>query len=154
MCFFLVSSSSCRSFCVLWCFSPFFFSHPHAPSPASYFYLPHRKEMRGIGGIFVDHLNTDCTRNFAFISDIGHSFNSCYRPLLQKFLRVPYTERERTFQLFRRGRYVEFNLVIDRGTKFGLASGGECLLSCSPNPLFFPFTLTRTPCTQVAPRAS
>lgn len=97
----------------------------HKEEADRYFYLPHRKEMRGIGGIFVDHLKTDCDKNFAFICDIGHSFNVCYRPLLKKFLRVPYTERERAFQLFRRGRYAEFNLAIDRGTKFGLASGGR-----------------------------
>ena len=91
-----------------------------------YFYLPHRSEPRGIGGLFFDDLNAwDFETCFAFIRAVGDSYLRAYRPIVQRNKSRPYGERERQFQLYRRGRYVEFNLVFDRGTLFGLQSGGR-----------------------------
>ncbi|SDY31013.1 oxygen-dependent coproporphyrinogen oxidase [Nitrosomonas sp. Nm33] len=91
-----------------------------------YFYLKHRKEPRGIGGIFFDDLNQpDFTTCFTLIQSVGDHFLSAYVPILEKRLNTPYGERERDFQAYRRGRYVEFNLVWDRGTLFGLQTGGR-----------------------------
>lgn len=96
-----------------------------------YFYLKNRQEPRGIGGIFFDDLNPlqewhwDFERCFSFMRAIGDSFISAYQPILNRRKLLPYTERERAFQLYRRGRYVEFNLLYDRGTLFGLQSGGR-----------------------------
>lgn len=91
-----------------------------------YFYLKHRKEPRGIGGIFFDDLNQpDFTTCFSLMQSVGNHFLSAYLPILQRRLNAPYGERERDFQAYRRGRYVEFNLVWDRGTLFGLQSGGR-----------------------------
>lgn len=91
-----------------------------------YFYLRHRKEARGIGGIFYDDFNElsfdDC---FAFMRSVGDTFLKAYLPIVEKRKDTPYAERERDFQLYRRGRYVEYNLVYDRGTLFGLQSGGR-----------------------------
>ncbi len=91
-----------------------------------YFFLPHRQEQRGIGGLFFDDLNeagfSDC---FAFLRSVGDHFIPAYQPIVQRRKETPYGERERDFQLYRRGRYVEFNLVYDRGTHFGLQSGGR-----------------------------
>jgi coproporphyrinogen III oxidase len=91
-----------------------------------YFYLKHRKEPRGIGGIFFDDLNKpDFDTCFSLTKSVGDHFLSAYVPLLEAHLNAPYGERERDFQAYRRGRYVEFNLVWDRGTLFGLQSGGR-----------------------------
>jgi coproporphyrinogen III oxidase len=91
-----------------------------------YFYLKHRNETRGIGGLFFDDLNEwDFDTSFKYMQSVGNSFINAYRPILNKRKNLPYTERQRDFQLYRRGRYVEFNLVFDRGTLFGLQSGGR-----------------------------
>jgi coproporphyrinogen III oxidase len=91
-----------------------------------YFYLPHRGETRGIGGLFFDDLNEwGFERSFAFLRAVGDGFLNAYLPLIDRRRDTPHGERERDFQLYRRGRYVEFNLVYDRGTVFGLQSGGR-----------------------------
>lgn len=91
-----------------------------------YFYLKHRQEPRGIGGIFFDDLNHwKFERCFAFMQNVGHHFIKAYQPILTRRKLKPYGERERNFQLYRRGRYVEFNLLYDRGTLFGLQSDGR-----------------------------
>ena len=91
-----------------------------------YFYLKHRNEPRGIGGLFFDDLNEGGFEHcFAFMKSVGDNFINAYLPIIQKRKNTPYGERERDFQLYRRGRYVEFNLVFDRGTLFGLQSGGR-----------------------------
>ncbi len=91
-----------------------------------YFYLKHRDEARGIGGLFFDDLNEGgFERCFAFMRAVGDSYVNAYLPILQRRRDTPWGEREREFQLYRRGRYVEFNLVYDRGTLFGLQSGGR-----------------------------
>ena len=91
-----------------------------------YFYLKHRKEARGIGGIFFDDLNQpDFETCFNLTESVGDHFLSAYVPILERRMDTPYGERERDFQAYRRGRYVEFNLVYDRGTLFGLQSGGR-----------------------------
>jgi coproporphyrinogen III oxidase len=100
-----------------------------------YFYLKHRQEPRGVGGIFFDDLNTpDFAQCFALQQSVGDHFIAAYLPILQKRMDTPYGERERDFQTYRRGRYVEFNLVFDRGTLFGLQSGGrtESILMSMP----------------------
>jgi len=91
-----------------------------------YFFLKHRNEPRGIGGLFFDDLNTpDFATAFAFMQSVGDSFLPAYIPIVNNRKESEYGERERNFQLYRRGRYVEFNLVYDRGTLFGLQSGGR-----------------------------
>ena len=91
-----------------------------------YFFLRHRNEPRGIGGIFFDDLNEGgFPRCFAFLRSVGDHFLPAYLPILRRRKDMPYGERERDFQLYRRGRYVEFNLVWDRGTLFGLQTGGR-----------------------------
>jgi coproporphyrinogen III oxidase len=90
-----------------------------------YFYLPHRQEARGVGGVFFDHLTDEPEAVFAFVQDAGNQFLPAYLPIAERRKNEPYTEAERDFQLFRRGRYVEFNLVYDRGTLFGLKTGGR-----------------------------
>lgn len=91
-----------------------------------YFYLKHRQEPRGVGGLFFDDHNTgDFDRDFAFMQAVGDSYIEAYEPIMRRRLTQPWGERERDFQLYRRGRYVEFNLVYDRGTLFGLQSGGR-----------------------------
>jgi len=91
-----------------------------------YFFLKHRNEARGIGGIFFDDLNeARFDRCFALTQAVGSSFTTAYLPLIERRKGMPYGERERDFQAYRRGRYVEFNLVWDRGTLFGLQSGGR-----------------------------
>ncbi|MEK7231825.1 MAG: oxygen-dependent coproporphyrinogen oxidase [Pseudomonadota bacterium] len=100
-----------------------------------YFYLKHRQEPRGIGGIFFDDLNTpDFKTCFALQRSVGDGFLDAYAPLLERRKDTPYGERERDWQAYRRGRYVEFNLVYDRGTLFGLQSGGrtEAILMSLP----------------------
>ena len=91
-----------------------------------YFLLKHRNEPRGIGGLFFDDLNENGFKHcFGFLKSVGDHYVPAYLPIVQKRKATPYGERERDFQLYRRGRYVEFNLVYDRGTLFGLQSGGR-----------------------------
>ncbi len=91
-----------------------------------YFYLKHRGEARGVGGLFYDDLNEGgFERCFAFMQAVGDSFLRAYQPIIDRRKALPYTEQQRDYQLHRRGRYVEFNLVFDRGTLFGLQSGGR-----------------------------
>lgn len=90
-----------------------------------YFLLPHRDEPRGVGGIFFDYLKGDLERLFAFVRDCGSAFLDAYLPIARRRKDEPYGERERAFQQLRRGRYVEFNLIYDRGTQFGLRTGGR-----------------------------
>ncbi len=91
-----------------------------------YFYLKHRQETRGVGGLFFDDLNEwGFAQSFAFMRSVGESFSKAYVPIVQARKETPFTEAQRQFQLYRRGRYVEFNLVFDRGTLFGLQSGGR-----------------------------
>ena len=91
-----------------------------------YFYLKHRQEPRGVGGLFFDDHNTgDFDRDFAFMRAVGDSYVEAYEPIVRQRMAHDWGEREREFQLYRRGRYVEFNLVYDRGTLFGLQSGGR-----------------------------
>jgi coproporphyrinogen III oxidase len=91
-----------------------------------YFYLKHRNENRGVGGLFFDDLNEEgFDKSFAFMQSIGNHFVKAYRPIMAKRKDTEYGERERKFQSYRRGRYVEFNLVFDRGTIFGLQTGGR-----------------------------
>lgn len=100
-----------------------------------YFYLKHRDETRGVGGLFFDDLNEwGFKRCFEFMQAVGNGFIDAYVPIFEKHKEKPYTEQERSFQLYRRGRYVEFNLVYDRGTLFGLQSGGrtESILMSMP----------------------
>jgi coproporphyrinogen III oxidase len=92
----------------------------------TYFTITHRKEMRGVGGIFFDHMHHKSPREIlAFIRDLGLSFTDLYAPFALNNRTLPYTPRQRNFQMIRRGRYVEFNLCYDRGTKFGLESEGR-----------------------------
>ena len=102
-----------------------------------YFYLKHRDEPRGVGGLFFDDLNEwGFEKSFAFMQSVADHYIKAYRPIVQKRKSTEYGERERDFQLYRRGRYVEFNLVYDRGTLFGLQSGGRTesiLMSMPPN---------------------
>lgn len=100
-----------------------------------YFYLKHRHEPRGVGGLFFDDLNEwGFEKSFAFMKSVGDHYINAYRPIVSKRKHMEYGERERDFQLYRRGRYVEFNLVYDRGTLFGLQSGGrtESILMSMP----------------------
>jgi coproporphyrinogen III oxidase len=100
-----------------------------------YFFLPHRNETRGVGGLFFDDLNQGGFEAcFAFLRSVGDAFLSAYMPILERRRDTPYGDRERQFQLYRRGRYVEFNLVYDRGTLFGLQSKGriESILMSMP----------------------
>ncbi|HRJ51844.1 MAG TPA: oxygen-dependent coproporphyrinogen oxidase [Candidatus Thiothrix moscowensis] len=91
-----------------------------------YFFLKHRNEPRGVGGLFFDDLNAwGFEQTFAFMRSVGDHYIKAYRPILAKRKHLPFTETQRDFQLYRRGRYVEFNLVYDRGTLFGLQSGGR-----------------------------
>lgn len=101
-----------------------------------YFYLKHRKETRGVGGVFYDDLSTPgFDESFSLTRSIGDAFLKAYMPIVEKRRTLAFTDRERDFQSYRRGRYVEFNLVFDRGTLFGLQSGGRTesiLLSMPP----------------------
>ncbi|MBY0557037.1 MAG: oxygen-dependent coproporphyrinogen oxidase [Burkholderiaceae bacterium] len=110
--------------------------HPHFKKWCDdYFYLKHRQEARGVGGVFFDDYNEGgFEASFAMMRSVGDAFLAAYQPILERRKATPYGERERDFQAYRRGRYVEFNLVFDRGTLFGLQSGGrtEAILMSMP----------------------
>ncbi len=100
-----------------------------------YFFLKHRNETRGVGGLFFDDLNEwGFDRSFEFMQSVGDNYINAYLPIVKKRKNTPFNEEQRAFQLYRRGRYVEFNLVYDRGTLFGLQSGGrtESILMSMP----------------------
>ncbi len=115
-------------------------SHDPAHYPAfkkwaeEYFWVPHRNRHRGVGGIFYDHLDTDWDRDFAFTRDVGRSFLDVYPRLVREKMHLSYTAEQRLAQLRYRGLYAEFNLVYDRGTTFGLKTGGnvEAILMSLP----------------------
>jgi coproporphyrinogen III oxidase len=106
-----------------------------------YFYLPHRNEPRGIGGIFYDYINNnDFDRDFAFTQGVGETFLNTYVALVKKRMHMPWTQEDKEKQLVKRGRYVEFNLLYDRGTAFGLKTGGnvEGILMSMPPEAHWP----------------
>ena len=113
-----------------------------------YFYLPHRNEPRGIGGLFYDDLSEGgFERCFSFMQSVGDSYMKAYRPIIERRHAMAYTEAERQWQLYRRGRYVEFNLVFDRGTHFGLQSNGrtESILMSLPPLVRWEYGYTPVP---------
>ena len=100
----------------------------------NYFYLPHRNEPRGIGGIFFDHKMDNWEKDFNFVKDVGLCFLDCFKIIIRKKMFTKWTKRQKNTQSIKRGRYVEFNLLYDRGTKFGLSTGGniEAILMSLP----------------------
>ncbi|MDB2354335.1 oxygen-dependent coproporphyrinogen oxidase [Candidatus Pelagibacter bacterium] len=99
-----------------------------------YFYLPHRKETRGIGGIFFDYKKKDWEKDFKFVTDLGVTFQMLFNSIIQLKHKKKWTTKEKEMQYIKRGRYAEFNLLYDRGTKFGLQTGGnvEAILMSLP----------------------
>ena len=113
-----------------------------------YFYIKHRDEQRGIGGLFFDDLNEKgFEHSFAFMKSVGDHYIDAYLPIVQRRKNEPYNDEQRAFQLYRRGRYVEFNLVYDRGTLFGLQTGGrtESILMSLPPIVHFEYNKTIEP---------
>lgn len=106
-----------------------------------YFTIVHRGEMRGIGGVFFDYLKEKLNEKEKLVKSLGSGFEKIYLPIVKKRLTDPFTQEEKKFQLMRRGRYVEFNLIYDRGTLFGLKTGGriESILMSLPSTLEFPY---------------
>ena len=100
----------------------------------NYFYLPHRKETRGIGGIFFDYKMNNWEKDFNFVKDVGLCFLDCAKTIIRRKMFSNWTKKQKNMQLVKRGRYVEFNLLYDRGTKFGLSTGGnvEAILMSLP----------------------
>ncbi|MDA9701779.1 oxygen-dependent coproporphyrinogen oxidase [Candidatus Pelagibacter sp.] len=101
-----------------------------------YFYLPHRKEPRGIGGIFFDYKKDNFEKNFKFVRDVGVTFESIFQKIISKKIKKKWTSNDKENQYIKRGRYAEFNLLYDRGTKFGLQTGGNVegiLMSLPPH---------------------
>ncbi len=101
-----------------------------------YFYLPHRKEPRGIGGIFFDYKKNNFERNFKFVRDVGITFETIFQKIINKKIKKKWTSKDKENQYIKRGRYAEFNLLYDRGTKFGLQTGGNVegiLMSLPPH---------------------
>ena len=101
-----------------------------------YFYLPHRKEPRGIGGIFFDYKKDNFEKNFKFVRDVGVTFESIFQKVISKKIKKKWTSKDKENQYIKRGRYAEFNLLYDRGTKFGLQTGGNVdgiLMSLPPH---------------------
>ena len=100
----------------------------------NYFYLKHRKEMRGIGGIFFDYKMDNWSKDFSFIKDVGNIFIYIVKTIIKKKMFKKWTKKEKEIQLQKRGRYIEFNLLYDRGTQFGLKTGGnvEAILMSLP----------------------
>ena len=90
-----------------------------------YFYLPHRKETRGIGGIFFDYKKENWEKDFNFVRDVGLTFKQIFKDIIIKKNKKKWTKKQKEVQYLKRGRYVEFNLLYDRGTKFGLQTGGN-----------------------------
>jgi coproporphyrinogen III oxidase len=121
-----------------------------------YFYNEHRGEARGIGGLFFDYLRAGDKRTaedwYNFTTDIGNAFLEAYMPIVERRKEEPYTERQRYFQEIRRGRYVEFNLIYDRGTKFGLKTGGrtESVLMSLPPQVRWDYNFEVEPCSREA----
>ena len=100
----------------------------------NYFYLPHRNEPRGIGGIFFDYKKENWEKDFSFVREVGISFKNIFREIILKKYKKQWTNKQKEIQLEKRGRYVEFNLLYDRGTKFGLQTNGnvEAILMSLP----------------------
>ena len=90
-----------------------------------YFYLPHRKETRGIGGIFFDYKKENWEKDFKFVRDVGLTFKQVFKDIIMKKNKKKWTKKQKEVQYLKRGRYIEFNLLYDRGTKFGLQTGGN-----------------------------
>jgi coproporphyrinogen III oxidase len=112
-----------------------------------YFHLPHRHEARGVGGIFFDYMSGDLEKWFAFVREAADTFLTSYLPIVERRLHTPYSENERRFQEYRRGRYVEFNLLYDRGTTFGLKTNGrvESILMSLPPTVRYWYDYHPTP---------